>query len=113
MIYRFDNNKKNFLEAYEKSLGNISHACKKANISRQSYYNWVKDDGDFAEAVRAVNEQSVDTAETVLKELIVKEKNVTAVIFYLKTKGRDRGYGDQAEINLKGKVTLPWKDEPI
>ena len=113
MVYKFDKSKKALIESLEKSLGNISNACKAAGVSRQTYYDWVKDDPEFAQAVESVKELSLDTAESVLKQLIVKDKNVTAVIFYLKTKGRERGYGDQAEINLNGKVALSWKDDPI
>ena len=34
--------KKGFIEAYEKSFGNILVSCKTVGIARQTYYNWIK-----------------------------------------------------------------------
>ena len=32
-----------FLEVFASKLGNVSKACEAAQISRQTYYDWMKD----------------------------------------------------------------------
>jgi len=88
--------KKDFLEAYELSLANISSACKRLAISRQTYYNWLED-SDFALAVSNIQEGLLDFAESMLLKKI-KDGGTTELIFFLKTKGKARGYVERQEI---------------
>ncbi len=53
----------------EKSLGVVSTACKAVGISRQTHYNWLKDD-DYKTAVEELSEVAVDFAESHLHKLI-------------------------------------------
>ena len=87
-----------FLEALKNKCGNISEACKSRNISRQTYYRWIEDK-DFLEQCDNVNESLIDNAESKLLELI-NSKNVVAIIFYLKCKGKSRGYTEKQEVEL-------------
>jgi len=89
--------KKALLEALEKSLGVVSTACKKADVSRTTFYKYVKEDEDFAKAVKEIEDYALDFVESKLFEQI-KEGNTTATIFYLKTKGKKRGYIERQEI---------------
>ena len=91
------NTKKIFLELFENSMGNISFACKGSNISRQTYYNWVDNDQDFADQVSNVNESLLDFAESKLAERI-KSGHTAELIFFLKTKGKKRGYSETIQI---------------
>ena len=65
----------------------VQVACEKTNIGRASYYRWRKDDPDFAKlADEALSEGSSlvnDMAESQLVSAI-KDKNITAIIFWLK-----------------------------
>ena len=65
----------------------VQVACEKTNIGRASYYRWRKDDLDFAKlADEALSEGSSlvnDMAESQLVSAI-KDKNITAIIFWLK-----------------------------
>ena len=79
------------LEALEKSLGIVSTACQSVGVSRTTYYKYYNEDKDFKTLVDDISDIALDFAESQLFELI-KEKNVTAIIFYLKTKGKKRGY---------------------
>lgn len=90
--------KKMLLKALEKSLAVVSSACKMANVNRQTFYNWLKSDLQFREAYEEIKETSLDFAETSLFQQI-GEYNTTATIFYLKTKGKHRGYGQNYTIN--------------
>ena len=106
MVYEFDNNKKSlFLDAFKLSSGNISDACTNIGITRQTYYDWKKDDPVFAAAALDVKSSCVDIAEgEMLKQ--IKQSNITAIIFYLKTQAKDRGYGDQIQVEHSGGVTV-------
>ena len=106
-----EQHKKAMLQALEKSLGNVTDACKQLQISRSTYYSWLKSDEEFKNEVEAIEEISIDFVESKLFELIdgvtiqgqedtYKERpNVSATIFYLKTKGKKRGYVERQEID--------------
>jgi len=102
--------KKTMLDALERSLGIVSTACEKAGISRQTHYNWLKDDPEYKEAVRAIEERTIDFAESHLHALI-KDKNPAATIFFLKTKGKNRGYVERQEIEVSEPKPLSWFKE--
>lgn len=89
-------NKKRLLQCLEKTLGIVTAACKKANITRQTYYLYYRKDVDFANSVDEIQNMTLDFAEGKLLENIQKGSD-TAVIFYLKTKGKKRGYIERTE----------------
>ena len=76
----------------------VTDACKKVKLSRNTFYKYLKEDPDFKAAVLELEEVALDTAESALFNQI-KEGNVTSIIFYLKTKGRRRGYVERQEIS--------------
>ena len=105
-----DTKKGAMIEALDKSLGIVSTACKMVDISRQTHYNWMKDDPEYKKAVDAIQDGVLDFAESHLYKL-VKEGNPAATIFFLKTKGKKRGYIERQEIEVQEKKPLSWLDE--
>ena len=99
--------KKDLLDALERSLGIVSTACEKVGVDRKTHYNWLKDDPEYKEAVRAIEERTIDFAESHLHALI-KDKNPAATIFFLKTKGKTRGYVERQEIEVSEPRPLSW-----
>ena len=93
------------IQALEQTLGVVSPACKKAKIGRTQYYNWLKEDEDFANAVKDIENISLDFVETQHYKQI-KEGNVASIIFHLKTKGRKRGYQEKQEIEHTGNMNF-------
>jgi|TARA_R110000796_G_scaffold168058_3_gene284948 hypothetical protein len=89
--------KESLLKALEQSLGVVTVACKKANIPRSTYYKWLKEDQDFSAKVKEIENVALDFAESQLHTQI-GEGNTSATIFYLKTKGKKRGYIERQEI---------------
>ena len=75
--------KKAMIEALTKTLGNVSEACIQVGMSRNTHYEWVKDDPEYAEAVENIDVRCHEFVESKLKEQI-KKGNMTAIIFYLK-----------------------------
>jgi hypothetical protein len=102
--------KKDLLDALERSLGIVSTACEKVGVDRKTHYNWLKDDAEYKEAVRAIEERTIDFAESHLHALI-KDKNPAATIFFLKTKGKNRGYVERQEIEVNDPRPLTWFKE--
>lgn len=101
--------KKRMIEALTESLGIVTIACKKTGTDRNTHYNWYHNDKEYKEAVDALSEVSLDFAESKLLEKI-EEKDTTAIIFYLKTKGKSRGYVERLETDhlnsLPGTVNI-------
>ena len=95
-----DTKKKKVLQALEKLDGHISQACKGAGISRSIFYLWKDQDKEFADAVEEIVEASIDLVEGKLMEKI-KDGDTTCIIFFLKTRGKDRGYVERQEVTGK------------
>lgn len=96
---RTDTQKNAMLQALQSSLGVVSTACKNVGISRQTHYEWMKEDIDYSSSVKDLENVTLDFAESKLHELIY-EGNVASVIFFLKTKGKARGYVERSEIDV-------------
>ena len=100
--------KESLLKALEQSLGVVTVACKKSDIPRSTYYKWLKDDEVFAKNVKEIENVALDFAESQLHKQI-SENSTAATIFYLKTKGKKRGYIERQEIT--GADGMPSKFE--
>ena len=99
--------KETFLAALLSSDGNISKACGQTNISRTTIYDWIKKDEGFKDKVSYVSEELLDMAEDQLLKMI-RNGNLTATIFYLKTKGQARGYIEKQYVQ-QTQMTMPIK----
>lgn len=91
-------NKAKFLQAFEAKAGNISAAAKAIGITRTQYHKWRSSDPAFAQACEDVKEGLIDLAETMLLAQM-RQGNIAAIIFYLKTQGKGRGYVERTEIS--------------
>ena len=67
-------------------------------------YYWIEEDKELQEAQQSAKESNIDFAEGQLKKLIQQE-NPTAILFYLKTIGRNRGYIEKQEIEHQGEIS--------
>ena len=101
MAYTSEHIKKRLIDALRKSLGVVKTACEEVEISRTTFYEYMKNDPDFKAEVESLQDESVDVAESALFDQI-KNGNITAIIFYLKTKGKKRGYTERQEIEQVG-----------
>ena len=90
--------KESLLSSLEQSLGVVTVACRQAGIPRSTYYKWLKEDEEFAKEVKDIENIALDFAESKLHEQI-QIGNTSATIFYLKTKGKNRGYVERSEVH--------------
>lgn len=98
MTNKTEHHKKAIIEALEASLGVVTTACKKAGIGRTQFYQWMKDDEDFKKQVQDIENIALDFAESQLHKQISKG-NTSATIFFLKTKGKSRGYIERFQVD--------------
>ena len=89
--------KKKLVESLEKSLGVVTTACKQTGVNRSTFYEWYNKDEVFRKEVDSIGDIALDFAESQLHKQI-QGGNPTSTIFYLKTKGKKRGYVERQEI---------------
>jgi hypothetical protein len=92
-----DIQKRAMIEALEKALGVVTTACKSVGISRSTHYLWMENDLEYQKMVIDLQDVALDFAESRLFKSIEGGSD-TATIFYLKTKGKRRGYVERQEI---------------
>lgn len=107
---RMEKQKEEFLYAFERSLALVASACRKIGISRPTFYNWYNDDPDFKEKVDEIRELSKDSVEQRIYNKI-KNGDTAMIIFYAKTKMKDRGYVERHEVT--GKDGEPLNERKI
>jgi len=92
------------LENYKKAIidsgGFITKTAEILGITHPSVSGYIKAHPELQELIRSINEKHLDFAEAQLLTLI-KEKDKAAIFFYLKCKGKDRGYIERAEYDIK------------
>lgn len=113
LINKLDNPKKRkMIEALCQCNGIVSDACKKANISRTLHYFWVNNDNLYKELVQDANEVAIDFVEGQLFKKI-KELDTASIIFFLKTKGKKRGYVEKENMDSNIKITIEEKEDEL
>ena len=90
-----------FLAIFGNQSGHIGNTCIAAGINRRTYHQWIADDQEFADKCFDVQEALLDTAESKLHENI-NGNQIQAITFFLKTKGKSRGYVERQEISGPG-----------
>ena len=90
------------LEALNKTLGLVSHACKIVGIDRSTHYDWLRNDEEYRLACESTNDLVLDMAESSLYKQI-NQGNTAATIFYLKTRGKKRGYEQEEPLMIQPK----------
>ena len=79
-----------FLNVLRNSLGVVGLALQKTGITREEYDDWCED-LPFKMVVDEINETSLDYVENQLM-MQIRDGNLNAITYYLKTKGKNRGY---------------------
>ena len=105
-------------EALTNNLGNVTKSAEDIGIHRQTHYDWMNDDPEYKAAVDSLKNVALDFAEEQLRKLMegaerqalthdgevvtIKDApNTSAVIFYLKTQGKQRGYIERQELSTE------------
>ena len=106
-----DIRKQKIYEAMVEALGVVTLACEAVPCSRDTYYKYIREDDVFALRIAGIAEIALDFAESKLHNLINKG-NTAATIFYLKTKGKKRGYVETLDIGVGIDMNRSFLIEP-
>lgn len=93
--------------ALAKTLGIVKTACDLIGLDRHTHYKWMDKDPKYKAKVLAIDDIALDFAESKLHKSI-EQGNIAGIIFYMKTKGKNRGYIERRELTGKdGKPLEP------
>jgi len=95
-----DMRKKDVVEAIQQYRGNISAVARAFQVSRQAIYDYISNKPDLKQMIQDERESMLDDAESEIYKQI-RKGNTTALIFFLKTQGKTRGYVERQEITGK------------
>ncbi len=99
-------------EAIREANGFITYAARRLGCNPMTVSRYIARYEIFKSAYEEAQNAMKDFAESQLYKLIA-EGNTAAIIFYLKTKARDRGYSERIDINPDGiRIELRWADKP-
>ncbi len=84
-------------EVYKANAGNLSLTAEALGIDRSTLWDWRKKYPELEQKLKDYDESLGDLAESKLM-IAINEGNLTAIIFYLKTKHKGRGYIEGQEI---------------
>jgi len=79
-----------YINLLSQVMGVESIAVERSGVKKETLEEW-KENIFFLQALKGVEERQLDYVENALFRLI-NEGNINAITFYLKTKGKDRGY---------------------
>lgn len=97
-------NQEKFLASLKENLGIISKAADACNLHRNSHYKWLDSSLEYKEEYLSIEDDCIDVVEHALMGKILEDKDTTAIIFYLKTKGKKRGYVEKSELDLGSNI---------
>ena len=78
--------KKIFLDYWAKSMGVVSATCEKVEISRETFYSWMKEDPIFAKKISDLTGQKNTIAEDLLWGKVTIKKDGACIRYYLDRK---------------------------
>jgi len=100
-----NDNQVRFINTYAVNYCNISQACLKAGISRQTFYHWSKTSDKFSDAVEQAREALKDRVESEIHKHIFEDRNPVVLSKFGPKILKDRGLGDEKDINLTGSLS--------
>lgn len=95
------------IETLQSTSNNISSACKRAGISRPTFYAWLKKYPELQQVYEEGEETRLDFAESKMM-VLVAEGFWPAIKYLLSTKGKKRGYIESQEIINKDAIEVDF-----
>lgn len=99
-------------KTYKANAGNLSLTADALGIDRSTLWHWRKDYPELEKMLNDYDESLGDLAESKLM-MAINEGNLTAIIFYLKTKHKGRGYieGQEIKATVQGAINGMSQEE--
>ena len=99
-------NAKDVAKELRKAAGNVAQVARRFGVARQSVSEYIESRPSLSAVCKECRETLKDVAESKLQTAI-KKGELTAIIFYLKTQAKDRGYVEKTEHEHGGKDGQP------
>jgi len=93
--------------------------CQSLNIRYSLYKKWINENDSFAFELIKLKEDELENIETLFVESTISNKDLKAMMFYLKTQGKERGWSErytqeEHELNLQMKrIELALLEEKL
>ena len=91
--------KKQIKDALEAAGGFVTKAAKMLNCECMTVYNYINRYDDIKEFKKSIDERYLDLAESKLIGLM-NDSNLGALCFFLKCKGKSRGYYEKTQQDI-------------
>lgn len=104
--------KAEYIEALTRSKGLLTVAADMLGVTKQAVSLMIEKHPEVKKARDDAAERVIDFAENRLYDQIA-DGNTVATIFFLKTKGRQRGYVEKLETGGTINVVFEYADEPV
>lgn len=101
--------KKQLIEAMKRFHGIVTKSCEAVGISKNQFYQYYKNDDIFRAEIDSMEDINLDTVEDKLFQNIM-DRDRASIFFYLKYKGRKRGYVDSQDLNISGGLDINLKN---
>jgi hypothetical protein len=110
-----------FIGIFRSNATDVSRACKAFGIDRVTFYRWYNGDEAFKAAVEECRDEIKDFGESQLLTLMkgipkldkhgkitgwISRPDTAAIIFFNKTKNKDRGYVERMEIRNREEPSI-------
>jgi len=96
------------LDVLTKQKGRLVQSAKQLKISLKTLQGYIQKSKTLQECLISFNEEELDNAEEKLQKQIEKE-NLSAIQFYLKCKGKDRGWTEKSEMSIEMVKPITFK----
>lgn len=101
----YDTSQRALIVAFTLAGSNVSEACRRAGLSRETHYRLLEEDSRYAlavpQAMKIGDDRRVDRAEAMLDRKVV-EGDMSAIKLTLLTKGKNRGYVEKQNDDDEG-----------
>lgn len=92
-----------FLSAFRESY-TITSAALKIGVTRQTVWNWAKEDPDFQQKILDIREEKIEQVEDLMWEAITQKKSEEMIRFFLRTQARHKGFANTENIEQIAKL---------
>jgi predicted transcriptional regulator len=88
-------------------------AANELGVTRAAISARVKTSSKLKNVIEETKQRILDVSEAILFKKITDEQNMTALIFYLKCHGRDRGYVENRNVDIGNQDGKAFKVERV
>lgn len=101
-------------ELLGQTKGNVAAIARTLGVTRRTVYNRILESPTLQDELKEARETMLDNAESVLYSKVL-DGDMRALMFFLRTQGKDRGYYERREHTGNPDaplIVVNWDDDP-